>query len=69
VRKARTPREIIKSAQERIPKKHFLGVVFNGHEVSKKYYAFRNKNNDSYGYGYGYGYGSHEGSDNEHPAK
>jgi Mrp family chromosome partitioning ATPase len=56
VRKARTPRDTIKNAKERIPKEKFLGVIFNGHEESKKYYKQRGKGSGS-GYGYGYGYG------------
>ena len=55
VRRATTPRELVKTTLEKFQREKFMGLIFNADKgLSKKYSGYK-KNSKKYGYGYGYG--------------
>ena len=62
VRRAATPRDIVRATLEKFMHEKFMGIVLNGDKNTAKLYkgykGRRKGKNNGYGYGYGYGYGA-----------
>lgn len=62
VRRAATPRDIVRATLEKFMHEKFMGIILNGDKNTSKLYkgykSRRKGKNNGYGYGYGYGYGS-----------
>jgi exopolysaccharide/PEP-CTERM locus tyrosine autokinase len=56
VRRASTPRDIVKSTLEKFIQEKFIGIIFNRDKSSTRLY--RDYKDRAQGYGYGYGYGN-----------
>lgn len=60
LKRAATPRDVVRSSLEKLDQDRFLGIILNGDKYTSKLYKHykRRDSNNGYGYGYGYGYGS-----------
>jgi exopolysaccharide/PEP-CTERM locus tyrosine autokinase len=56
LKRAATPRDVVRSSLEKLDQDRFLGVILNRDKQTSKLYRHYKGKNESYGYGYGYGY-------------